>query len=203
MARRRKGDSLAGAVKEMAHEMTRVHAETERALQRLSAQTEALRVKEAASRDALHRSWGELSNRLGTIVEDIIAPNVRGVAARYFGVSYLPTLATRFNRGKPDEPGSGREFDVIAYTDSLFFFAEAKTTPRPEYAKEFVDLLPQIPGYFPESAGKRFVPIFASLQIPADVVKYLTRHGVYCMVMGEENTVFANFDEVESERHVS
>jgi hypothetical protein len=85
----------------------------------------------------------------------------------------LPTFATHFYRSAPH---------------------------KPEYAAEFVALLPELPSYFPESAGKLLIPILSSLRIPDNVVKYLTRHGVYCMVMGEDKMVLANFDEVSAGR---
>jgi len=31
------------------------------------------------------RKWGDLVNKMGTLVEDMVAPNIPGVAEEYFG----------------------------------------------------------------------------------------------------------------------
>ena len=152
------------------------------------------------AREELNRKCGELANRLGTLVEDIVAPNIPAVALRYFGVRDPGTFAVRFRRDRRGEPGTQREFDVIAYTDTIFLLAEAKSWPRPEYAHQFVALLPQVPEYFPEAVGKELIPIFASLRIPEDVTQYLTRHGVYCMAMAGDTMVLTNYEEVRAHR---
>ena len=40
------------------------------------------------------------------------------------------------------------------------------------------------------------VPVFSSLSIPADVVTYLTRRGIYAVAMGDEAMQVLNLDEV-------
>jgi len=167
---------------------------------------EDLRVFEdrmATSRDELNEMWGNLANKMGTLVEDIISPNVRGVAEKYFGVHSLGPLTVGCHRKMGDDPRSEREFDVVASSDSHVFVAEVKTTPGQGHAKGFVALLPRLPEYFPDARGKELVPIFSALKMPHDVVTYLTRHGVYCMVMGGGAMVLANFDEVQARRRIT
>ena len=35
-------------------------------------------------KDEMNKRWGELVNKMGTIIEDIIAPNIPTIAQRYF-----------------------------------------------------------------------------------------------------------------------
>jgi len=53
----------------------------------LDFKNESLRYREEAERDrkSMYRQWGELANRLGTLVEDIVAPNLPRVARDLLG----------------------------------------------------------------------------------------------------------------------
>ncbi|MCP4688169.1 MAG: hypothetical protein GY859_08970 [Desulfobacterales bacterium] len=89
-----------------------------------------------------------------------------------------------------------REFDVIAETDEAIFVNETKSKPRPEDVKAFRDLLETVPDFFPDSKGKRMIPIYASLYIPEDIQKNLTRHGIYALGMKAGTMDLLNFREV-------
>ena len=136
---------------------------------------------------------------MGTIVEDIISPNLRGIARKYFQVKSFQFFAERIWKQSLKDPEIEREFDIIAYTESYFFINETKTKPRAEYAREFVDFLPNLAEYFSECEGRKIIPIFSSLAIPGDLQSFLSRNQVYCMVMGEENMVLSNFEEIRRE----
>jgi hypothetical protein len=175
--------------------------ETRRDSEHLHAEMLAFKADTAAFRDEMKKRWGDLANKLGTLVEDIVAPNLRGVASRYFGESSLSSFSIRFFR-RPADPasGGGREFDAIGYSDERFFVVEVKSKPDSLSAVRFVQMLPQLTAYFPEAIGKEVIPIFASLAVPEDVITYLSRNGVYCMVMGEDNMVLANFGAATANR---
>ncbi|MCP4690670.1 MAG: hypothetical protein GY859_21635 [Desulfobacterales bacterium] len=89
-----------------------------------------------------------------------------------------------------------REFDVVAETDEAIFINETKSKPRPEDVNAFRDLLETVPDFFPDSKGKRMIPIYASLYIPEDIQKNLTRHGIYALGMKEGTMDLLNFREV-------
>ena len=40
------------------------------------------------------------------------------------------------------------------------------------------------------------VPVFSSLRIPEDMVRYLTRQGIYALAVGDEIMDVLNFEEV-------
>ena len=44
----------------------------------------------------LNKKWGELANKMGTIVEDIVAPGLKGVGARYFGIEEFDFFRNNF-----------------------------------------------------------------------------------------------------------
>ncbi len=129
-----------------------------------------------------NKQWGELSNKLGTIVEDIIFPASRPVIESVFGVK-VQQLATRVFR----QQGNLRaEFDVVAVSERQVFLIEVKSTPRFDYLTDFVDnRIPVFRQLFLEYASLDLVPIFASLSIPDDIVKAATNRRVFAMAYRE------------------
>ena len=49
---------------------------------------------------------------------------------------------------------------------------ETKSTPKMEYINDFVNVLKEIEDYFPEYKGKEIIPIFSSLYLSDEIVKY-------------------------------
>ena len=58
----------------------------------------------------------------------------------------------------------------------------------------------QFARYVPECRELPIVPVFSSLSIPADVVTYLTRRGIYAVAMGDEAMQVLNLQAVRSRR---
>ena len=188
----------------------------ERAIERLEGiiermEQEGSRYREAAARDReemkreaarerkeMNERMGELSNRMGTIVEDIVAPSIRRLAREVFECGDLQNFSTRTVRAHGDDPSREREFDALYVGTRAVLLNETKATARPEYARAFVEFLEsgQFARYVPEYRELPVVPVFSSLSIPADVVTYLTRRGIYAVAMGDEAMQVLNLDEV-------
>ena len=149
-----------------------------------------------ADRKQMNKQWGELAHKMGTIVEDIVAPNIPRIAREYFGFGEIEDFMVRRQVRNKKDRAKRREFDVIAVGENQVIINETKSTPRIDYIDQFIELLPQIEDYFPEYAGKKIIPIFASLYIGEDVVNYLTRNRIYAMGMGEETMELINFQKV-------
>jgi uncharacterized coiled-coil protein SlyX len=143
----------------------------------------------------MNRRWGEISNKLGSIAEDIAAPGLYGIIKRYFLKELDKRMDTLYIRNAKDKK-LVREFDVIAVTEELFFVCEIKSTPRSDYIKDFVDLVSsdKIYEYFPEHKDKTLVPVFSSFDLPEDVVRYLSKHKILAMAMGEDHMDIVNKD---------
>ena len=151
-------------------------------------------------RKQMNKQWGELANKMGTIVEDIVAPNIPRIAMEYFGFSDIEDFMVRRQVRNKKDRAKRREFDVIAVGENQVIINETKSTPRIDYIDAFIEVLAQIEDYFPEYAGKKIIPIFASLYIGEDVVNYLTRNKIYAMGMGEETMELLNFRQVSNGR---
>ncbi len=135
---------------------------------------------------------------MGTLVEDIVAPGIRRLARQVFDCGDLRYFATRTVRTRSDAPSREREFEALYVGTRAVLLNETKATARPEYARAFVKFLEsgQFACYFPEYRDLPIVPVFSSLSIPANVVTYLTRRGIYAVAMGDEAMQVLNLDEV-------
>ena len=142
-------------------------------------------------RKSMNKKWGELANKMGTVVEDIVAPSLGGIAREYFKVDEFDFFAVRLT--KRNSTGTiRREFDVVAESKDYFFVVETKATPRTEYIQKFIKFVPELNSWFPDMQNKRIVPIFASLYLPSDSIQYLTNNNVFCIAMKDDNMDLLN-----------
>jgi len=144
-----------------------------------------------AERRAMNKKWGELANKMGTVVEDIVAPSLGGIAREYFNVDKFDFFAVRVRKRKNDGTIM-REFDVVAENKDYFFLVETKSTARTEYIRKFIEFIPDIPSWFPDAKEKKIVPVFASLFLPDDSIAYLTNNNVFAMAMKDDNMDLLN-----------
>ena len=205
----REREEAARVREEMKEQAAREREEAARVREEMKEQAarereEAARVREemkeqaARERKEMNQRWGELANKMGTIVEDIVAPSIRRLAREVFDCGDLRAFYTRTVRTRSDDPSREREFDALYVGTQAVLLNETKASARPEYARAFVQFLEsgQFAQYVPEYPRLPIVPVFSSLSIPADVVTYLTRRGIYAVAMGDEAMQVLNLDEV-------
>ena len=162
--------------------------------QRMDENLAAMKAEAAADRRRMDKKWGELSHRLGTLAEDLVAPNIPRIATEYFGWSQVDDLMVRrFVRHKQDR-SKRREFDVIAVGEGQVIVNETKLTPKVDGIDDFRETLDEFVGYLPEYEGFKIIPIFAALYLRDDLVAYLTRQGIYAMAMADDTMELLNFD---------
>jgi len=131
------------------------------------------------------------------LVEDIVAPNIAGIAERYFGCEKLEDFMIRRRKRSVKDENKVREFDVIALWDDKVIINETKSTPRMDYINEFIDVLKEITDYFPEYKDKEIIPIFSSLYLSDEVVAYLTKKKIYAMAMKDDTMDLLNFEKIK------
>jgi len=192
---------------EISHaELAQAQRETKRELNLLSYEMRlfkdemrAFKEEMVNDRKRMNKQWGDLANRLGTIVEDIVAPNIEGIAQRYFGCTELDSLMVRYRKRNPKNKSQRREFDVIAVWDDSVLLNETKATVRMEYIAEFAAFLASEAffDFFPEYRGKTFIPVFSSLYLSEEMVRALSDAGIYAMAMNDDSMDLLNFHQVK------
>ena len=141
----------------------------------------------------MNKKWGEISNKMGTIVEDIIAPAVRPAVNKYFKCDpYDMSVCRKIRRDNLED-----EFDVIAVCEDKVFLVEGKPTPKANYVLEFKDKIERFKKLFPEFEHKKVIPIFASLMIPENIVNLCTKQNYYALAYREWDYMdILNFDKL-------
>lgn len=147
-------------------------------------------------RQKIYKKWGEIANKMGTVVEDIVAPNIPSIVKQYFHGKDMEFFGLRVTKRDLKNKANSREFDIIAVFDDKLLINETKTTPRIDYIDAFKETLAEIYDYFPEYSGKKIIPIFSSLYIPDKVAMYLTKMKMYAMAMKDDSMELLNYEGI-------
>jgi hypothetical protein len=143
----------------------------------------------------MNKRWGEISNKMGTIVEDIISPATRPVLEKYFKCNIEKKLVNV----EVNEENIHTEFDVIAVSESCktVFLIEVKTTFRGKFVEDLFEKIEKFKKAFPEYKDYKIVPILASLSMDENTVNILTKNKIYAMAYREwEYMDILNFDKI-------
>jgi len=157
-------------------------------------------LEQKQDRKAWNKQWGETANRLGRVVEDIVAPNIPRIVAEQLGyTATLEDFSIRRKLSYPGQPDKQREFDTIAVYADVVILNETKETVRQSYLENFVAFVEsgEFYGYFPQYQGRKLIPIFSSLYLAEPAVDYLTKHGIYALAMGDETMTLLNFEQLK------
>src|SRR5437870_9409059 len=145
------------------------------------------------------KQWGEIANKLGTFVEDIVAPNILRIGRQILGTNGEPeelVSAARMRVWHPQDPARVREFDYIYATRRGWILVESKSDPKLKDVDAFRDMLAEAKDYFPQYAPLPLHPVFAALSVPEHVVHYCTRHRIYALGLGAETMQLLNLAEL-------
>jgi hypothetical protein len=151
--------------------------------------------KDEAERDRkrMNKQWGELANKMGTLVEDIVAPNLPRVAAELLGCECPELFSLRVVRHLA---GETREYDALVVCPDAVLVNETKSKLLSAHVEPFLAKLAERPRIFPDYAGRRVVGVLASLAVDAGVVALASRHGIAVMAMGDETMEVLNPEAV-------
>ena len=154
---------------------------------------EELRRDTREMKKEINNQWEKVVKKLGTLVEDMIIPNIEFIADKHFDLKN-GDIFTRIKKYNPIDKAKQREFDVIAIYPEKIVLVEAKSNPKPEEAKGFIELIKsgEFFEYFPEYKEKELIPIFASFHIPENVLKKLSKNKIYAMGIKEDTMDILN-----------
>ena len=179
-------DELREYMKELSYQAMR----TEMSLNRLSDEMrefkdEMREFKDETTRDRQHmnKQWGDLANRLGTLVEDIVAPSLPRVAAEQFGCDAPEFFAVRVVKRRN---GEAREYDAMVVCPDAVLINETKSRLHDTHIDALLEKLAELPRFCPEYADRRAVGVLASLYPDEGVVRCAMRKGALVMGMGDE-----------------
>jgi hypothetical protein len=175
------------ALAELAHAQAETQSgmqRLERNLDRLSAEMREFKDEMSEFKDEMRASskaadkrWGELSNKMGTLVEDIIAPGIPEVLRNLFQTDQEAEIIVRTRR-RHRESGARREFDTVAWIDGYFLLSETKSRLTPGDIPEFLEILAQARSFFSEAQGRKVIGALATFYVDASLVAAIERAGL-------------------------
>ncbi len=146
---------------------------------------------------SMNKQWGDLANKMGTIIEDIIAPGVRPVCSQYFGEEVYD-IFTRVRR-KIKKTGQHGEIDIICLSDNYAFIVEVKSSPNKEDLLQAIKNLEIFRNLFPEWATpqRKLIPILGGIYFDnPTLLSEANAMGVLLLTYREwEFLDFINFNE--------
>ncbi|NPA90269.1 MAG: hypothetical protein GXO55_02275, partial [Chloroflexi bacterium] len=149
---------------------------------------QAIQMRAEQERREMARRWGELSNKMGTLAEDLVAPSIPRVLQEVTGCSpeEIEFKAVRVQRRHHRDPGRVKEFDVVVVCNGYVLVNETKSKLRSTDVDDFEKIMREVRAFFPEYEDKRFIGAIATLYMPEEVAKYAERKGLIALGFGEE-----------------
>jgi Sec-independent protein translocase protein TatA len=187
---------LGEEIREFRANVDAAQANWEQRWAKLEQEREKERQEREKERREMNKKWGELANKMGTLVEDIVAPNIRRVAQELFGINDIVEFSVRRTIYHPTDKSRLKDFDALLIGADAVVLNETKSTVRQSYIEEFIAFIPTVFEYLPEHKGKRVIPVFSSLYIPEHFVRYLTANKIYAMAMGDETMEILNYNDI-------
>lgn len=145
------------------------------------------------------KKWGDLANKMGTLVEDIIRPGTRPAIRKFFKCHNIDISI--YHERSFD--GQNYELDLLALSKDKAFIVEAKTTVRIDDINNMMEKkLPDFHKFFPEYKHFELIPIITSIHIPESLIRYATKKNVYAMIWKEyEYLDIVNYEEIEKRKN--
>ena len=145
----------------------------------------------------MNRKWGDVANKLGTLVEDLVAPSLPRIIEAKLREPVLDLMPRRKRRLAD---GRVREFDAVALTESLVCLNSTKATLRSADVERFVEDIAVFREFFPEYAALPLVGILASLAVDESVLTYAEATGFLVLAVGDQLMEIKNRPEFEPKR---
>jgi len=178
-------ERLLARAAELISETTERSQRNEESIAQLVEQVKQNEEKAARSR----RETANISDRLGRLVEDIIAPDLPDILRDLVDCPADEDiiLNMRVQRKHPGQPAPGQpdkvEIDTMAACGNYLIINETKSTLRSEHVRRLLDLLPHTRDYFPEYRNHQVIGCVASLSVTDEVLRFANRHGLVVLAM--------------------
>ncbi len=133
-----------------------------------------------------NKRLAELSDSMGTLIEDMVAPSGFQLAKAVFGTEEAHTCGIRIEQKHPTIRGEMMELDLLAVGPTKLLVVEVKRKMDAGRAAEYKQNLQRLPEFFPELAGKTVCAGVASVYLAPSVITFLNRQKLYGIAMGDE-----------------
>ncbi len=144
-----------------------------------------------------NRQWGHMANKLGTIVEDLVAPSLPRLIEEQF---HEPVLDLMVRRKRRLADGRVREFDAVAITAGLLFLNSTKSTLRRADVDGFFEEIESFREFFPEYDPLLLIGVLAGLGVEDSVLRYAEKQGFLVLTVGDRLMEIRNRPDFQPKR---
>jgi len=154
---------------------------------------EKSREENEKSRKELRQQLGDLSRKMGTMIEDFVAPDLPRILRQLANLSDdRPVVVnTRVKRLYPNGNGHRHgqrqmiEFDAVAEGGDYILVNETKNTLRSGDISHFIETLGDVRTYFPEFAERPIIGVVSSFNIDPSIITHASRQGLVVLALGD------------------
>ncbi len=146
-------------------------------------------------RKEFNKQMAGISDKMGKLIEDIVAPNIQRITAQICGESGPFQVSERVRRPHPTQQGRNMEVDLLVVGRSHVLLCEAKTTVTIEKIADFLERVRDFAGFFPEYAHCALIPVIASVSLESSLITHLSRQKVYGLAFADETMELVNFGQ--------
>lgn len=167
-------------------EMRAHSARTDRQLLEMRQQADKEQQQADKDRKDFNKRLAEISDSMGTLIEDMVAPSGFNLAKAIFATEEALRCGIRVKGKHPAIPGEMMELDLLVIGPTKVLAVEVKRRMDAAKAAEYRQKLARLPEFFPDLAGKEICPAVASVYLEPAVVAFLNRERIYGIAMGDE-----------------
>jgi len=139
-----------------------------------------------ADRKRMNKAWGDLANKLGSVAEDVVAPNIPRMAVEDFGMTQVEDQVVNPHRVSRRGQRRFAEYDIVCAGPGKVIVVEVKSTPTQEKILDVPRRLAEFFDFYPEYEGREVIGVFASWSIPENLLPVISKAGLYGIAMGDE-----------------
>ena len=149
-----------------------------------------LRFRDESKREdrEFKRQLGDIANKYGRLIEDIVAPSICRVMKQALGFDEetLCFANERIKRAHRGDVRRLREFYVVAECCDYVMINETKSSLKAVDVADLIDTIAVAREYFPEYRDRKIIGSVASVSIDESVVNFATKNGILALAVGDE-----------------
>ena len=134
-----------------------------------------------------NRQLGDIANKYGRLIEDIVAPSICRVMKQALGLKEDAVCFAneRIKRTYRGDVSRLREFDVVAECCDYVMINETKSNLRAEDVNDLIATISIAREYFPEYVNRKIIGSVASVRVDQSVVNFATSKGILALAVGD------------------
>ncbi|MDM8528241.1 hypothetical protein QUF58_08505 [Anaerolineales bacterium HSG24] len=141
-----------------------------------------------AERKRMNKFQENLAHKLGTLVEDFVAPDMYRILhlVSDYPLEDISDVYVRQKRRLPHDKGQHLEIDAYVECDDLVLINETNETMKISYIDHFLNnQLARFKEFFPEYRDYKLWGCISSFRLEPSLVKYANRQGIITLALSD------------------